>query len=402
MTTLTLQHIRAARQRIKDNIYLSPCAHSEVLSNLLGFELYLKLENLQMTGSFKDRGSLNKMLQLSTEQQKAGVITASAGNHAQGVAHAARLLNIPATIVMPETTPLSKIRGTQELGANIVLHGSGYDEAFDKAVELQQQQGYTLVHAFDDPDIIAGQGTIGLEVLEQLPDLDVMVVPVGGGGLISGIATAIRETRPDVRVIGVESERMAAMKASLVAGKVQPLQPANTIADGISVARVGQQTLPIVSRYVEEIVTVDEEQIAYAIMTLLEREKTLAEGAGAVAFAALSNNRIADIKGKKVVALISGGNIDMTMLSKILERGLENDGRLARFKVVVPDKPGSIAELAKHIAEHQANILTISQNRSVTEVQLNETEVELLLETKGKPHVEAIKQAIQASGYQIK
>jgi threonine dehydratase len=402
MTVPTLADVHAARDRIKDAIYMTPCARSETLSQLLGCELYLKLENLQITGSFKERGALNKILQLIPEQMAAGVIAASAGNHAQGVAHVARKYAIPATIVMPETTPLAKIHGTRALGATIILHGSSYDEAYDKAVELQQQQGTTLIHAFDDTDVIAGQGTIGLELLQQLPDMDMVVVPVGGGGLIAGIALAIKQTRPAVQIIGVEAERMPAMQTSLASGKPERLRFANTIADGISVAKVGHYTLPIVKDYVSGMVTVTEEQIALAIMTLLEQEKTLAEGAGAVGFAALHYQQINDIKGKKVVVIISGGNIDMTMLARILERGLQSDGRLARLKVIMPDKPGNIAELAALIAEHHANILEISQNRSVSEVELGETEIELLLEARGWQHVNAITDSIRKHGYHVK
>jgi threonine dehydratase len=303
---------------------------------------------------------------------------------------------------MPETAPLSKIQGTEELGATIVLHGSSYDEAFEKAQILREQHGYTLVHAFDDADIIAGQGTIGLELLEQIPDMDTLVVPIGGGGLISGISIAVKETRPDVRIIGVESERMPAMKTSVAAGRIEQLRFANTIADGISVATVGEQTLPIVTQYVSEIVTVTEEEIAQGIVTLLEREKTLAEGAGVVGFAALSHDKVRDIAGSKVVVVVSGGNIDMTMLSKFLERGLESDGRLARLQVVVPDKPGSMATLASLIAEQKANILRISQNRSVSEVELGETEIELFLEARGWAHVDAITALIREQGYRVK
>jgi threonine dehydratase len=399
---LTLKDIQQARERIRDSIYMTPCAQSESLSHMLGCSLYLKLENLQITGSFKERGALNKILQLSESQKASGVIAASAGNHAQGVAHTAGKLHIPATIVMPETTPMAKIQGTQALGAKIVLYGSSYDEAFEKAQAIQQEHGYTLIHAFDDPDIIAGQGTIGLEILEQVPDVDIVVVPIGGGGLIAGIALAIKETRAKAHIIGVEAARMPAMKTSVEAGQVTALRPANTIADGISVARVGQHTLPIVQHYVTEIVTVSEEETAHAIMTLLEKEKTLAEGAAAVTFAALSHGHIEAIHGKKVVALISGGNIDMTMLSRILERGMERDGRLARIKVVVPDKPGNIAELASVIAEQKANILRIAQNRSVSEVELGETEVELLLEAKGWPHINTIVSLIRSRGYTVK
>lgn len=402
MNTLTLADIQQARQRIGDAVYLTPCARSESLSRMLGCTLFLKLENLQMTGSFKERGAFNKILQLDEAQRRAGIITASAGNHAQAVAHVAQQCGIQATIVMPETTPLAKIQGTRAFGAAIVLHGSGYDEAYEHARDLQQQHAYTFVHAFDDSDIMAGQGTIGLEILQQVPDVDVVVVPIGGGGLIAGIALAIKATNPGVGIIGVEATNLAAMQASLAAAQVTPLHAANTLADGIAVARVGQLTLPLVQRYVDDIVSVDEEAIAQAIMILLEREKTLAEGAGAVAFAAVHQQLTTQLAGKNVVALISGGNIDMNMLSRILERGLERDGRLSRVKVVVSDKPGSIAELATVIAQQQANIMSIAQNRAASEVELGETEIELVLETKGMKHVDAINTSLRQHGFKLK
>ncbi len=398
----TPKHILEARERIGDAVYLTPCARSEVLSHMLGCELYLKLENLQVTGSFKERGALNKIRQLDAAQKAAGVIAASAGNHAQGVAHAAALDGIAAFIVMPETTPLTKIQSTRGYGAEVILYGTGYDQAYAKAEQLRREHGYTLVHAFDDADVIAGQGTIGLELAEQVPDMDMVVVPVGGGGLISGIALALTHCLPGVRIVGVEAERMPAMQASVAAGRVQALRPANSIADGISVARVGELTLPLVRAHVSGIVTVAEEQIARAILTLLERKKTLAEGSGAVGLAALVSGRISDFHGKKVVVVVSGGNIDMTMLARILQRGLESDGRLCRLKVVMPDVTGNMAALAALIAEHQANILSMSQNRWVGEVELGETELELLLETKGREHVAAISAAIRDKGFALK
>ncbi len=402
MTTLSLADIQTARDRIKDVVEMTPCDYSEVLSRIYGCHLYLKLENLQITGSFKPRGAFNKMLQLTPEQRDAGVIAASAGNHAQGVAYAARQLGIDATIVMPETTPLAKIRGTEELGAAIVLYGSRYAEAYEKASELQQQHGYTFIHAFDDPQIIAGQGSVGLEILEQVPDLDMLVVPIGGGGLIAGSALAIKATRPEVRIIGVEAGRIPSMKSSIEAGHIETSHPANTIADGISITKVGQHTFPLVKQYVDEILTVSEENIASAIMMLLEREKTLTEGAGAVGFAALSQGYIENIKDKKIVVVLSGGNIDMTMLTVILERGMECDGRMARLKVVIPDKPGNIAKLAALVAEQQANILEIYQHHSVSEVDIGETEVEMVLEAKGKEHIDAIIASIDQCGYTLK
>ena len=402
MSDLTIEEIQRARERIRDSVFYSPCAFSESLSRMTGCQLFLKLENLQMTGSFKDRGSLNKILQLSERERANGVITASAGNHAQGVAHAARLVNTRATIVMPETTPLSKIRGTRELGAEIVLYGGSYDEAFDKARALQRERGSTLIHAFDDPDIIAGQGTIGLELLEQVPEMDLVVAPIGGGGLLAGIATAVKSVRPNVEIVGVEAERIPAMQTSIRAGRVVPVRSANTLADGIAVARVGTRTLKILRRHLSDVVTVTEEEIAYAVMTLLEREKTLAEGAGAVGFAALYNGRIPSSGGKRVVVVVSGGNIDMTVLSKILERGLETDGRLSRLSVVVPDKPGNTAKVAAIIGELQANILQISQDRSISKVQLEESELELILETRGRDHLEQIVSAVRAAGYTVR
>ena len=402
MTKLSLSDIQSARERIRDAIEVTPCDYSEILSRIYGCHIYLKLENLQITGSFKPRGAFNKMLQLTPEQRKAGVIAASAGNHAQGVAYAARQLGIAATIVMPETTPLAKIRGTEELGASIVLFGSRYGEAFEKASELQQQHGYTFIHAFDDSQIIAGQGTIGLELLEQVPDMDVLVVPIGGGGLIAGTAVAIKAKRPEVRIIGVEAQRIPSMKSSIEAGHVKIQHPANTIADGISITQVGEHTFPLVNQYVDDIVTVNEENIASAIMMLLEREKTLAEGAGAVGFAALSHGCIDNITDKKIVVVLSGGNIDMTMLTVILERGLEYDGRMARLKVVIPDKPGNIARLASLVADQHANILEIYQHHSVSEVDIGETEVEMVLEAKGRKHIDSIIASIIECGYTIK
>jgi len=399
---INLKDIEAARARISTGIYLSPCPYTETLSRMTGCELYLKLENLQMTGSFKERGALNKILGLSEAQKTCGIIAASAGNHAQGVAHAAQVGGLKCTIVMPETTPLSKIRGTQELGAEIVLHGVGYDDASAKAAELQNAHGYTLIHAFDDDDVIAGQGAIGLELIEQVADLDVVVVPVGGGGLISGIAAVMKALKPEVRVIGVESERLPAMHDSLKAGKISSASMANTIADGIAVCKIGDRTFPMVQQYVDEMVTVSEEETAAAIMMLLDREKTLAEGAGAVGFAAIYNGKIDNLEGKKVVSILSGGNIDMNLLSRIIKRGLEHDGRLTELKVVLPDRPGSIARIASLIAKQGANIFDITQSQWVTDVKLGEREIVLQLETKGHDHSLTIIDALRKEGVLLK
>ncbi|MEJ2322783.1 MAG: threonine ammonia-lyase [Gammaproteobacteria bacterium] len=398
---ISINDIELARQRIGGEILLTPCAYSEKLSQLTGCELWLKLDNLQKTGSFKDRGALNKILSLSDAERAAGIVAASAGNHAQGVAHAARVCGLKCVIVMPETTPLSKVNGTRELGADIVLHGAGYDDAFEEASRLQQQEGCTLVHAFNDAQVIAGQGTIGLELLEQVPDPDAVIVPVGGGGLISGIATAVRAKRPEVEIIGVESERLPAMQRSVSAGAIMPVEMASTIADGIAVRTVGDLTLPIVSELVSQIVTVSEEETAAAIMLLLEREKTLAEGAGAVGLAALYYDRLPQLAGRKVVVIVSGGNIDMNLLSRIIRRALEHDGRLSELRVIVPDKPGSIARVAAVIAAQGANIFHLSQRRWEGEVGLGERAVILQLETRGREHLEAIVGRLKEEGVRV-
>lgn len=400
-SSVTLADIEAARTRIGSAVPVTPCRRSHRLSRHCGFEVLLKLENLQFTGSFKERGALNKLLQLSAEQRAAGVIAASAGNHAQAVAHTARTLGVRATIVMPETAPLTKIRGTQAFGAEVVLYGASYASAFERARAIEKDRDMTFIHAFDDAAVIAGQGTIGLELLEQVPGLDAVVVPVGGGGLIAGIAAAIKATRPEVRIVGVQTERMPAMRESLAAGHITPLRSTNTIADGISIAHVGKHTFPLVQRYVDEVRVVSEDAIASAVMHLLEGDKTLAEGAGAVGVAALYDGQIALPSGARVAVVVSGGNIDMTRLSVLIERGLESEARIVHLEVVVPDTPGSIAALAAAVAEQRANILQIYQTRHIGEVELGEIEVTLSLETKGHTHVGEIVEAIRAKNFRI-
>jgi threonine dehydratase len=397
--SVSFSDVQQARQRIGNLVLVTPLTYSEKLSAMTDCRLYLKLENLQMTGAYKERGAFSKTLRLSEQEKRAGIVTCSAGNHAQAVAYAAKRIGIPATIVMPETTPLSKVQGTQTFGPSIVLHGNNYDAAFQRAKELQQQQGYTFIHAFDDPDVIAGQGTIGLELLEQNPYLDVIVVPIGGGGLISGIAVAIKETNPKIRIVGVEAAAMPGMHTSLAAGRVTTISSCNTIAEGIAVATVGSLTFPIVQKYVDDIVMVTEEEIANAILLLLEQEKTLVEGAGAVGFAALCNRKIQGVEGKNVAVIISGGNIDLNILSKILERGRVKDGRLTHLKVVLPDKPGSLVELSALLAAHRANVLQIVHERSFSRANLGEVEVSFTLETKGHQHVQEILTSLAEKGF---
>jgi threonine dehydratase len=399
--SVSFSDVQQARQRVGNLVLVTPITYSEKLSAMTDCRLYLKLENLQMTGAYKERGAFSKSLRLSEQEKRAGIVTSSAGNHAQAVAYAAKRLGIPATIVMPETTPLSKVQGTQAFGASIVLHGDNYDAAFQRAKELQQQQGYTFVHAFDDPDVIAGQGTIGLELLEQNPYLDIIVVPIGGGGLISGIAVAIKEINPKIRIIGVEAAAMAGMHASLTAGKVITISSCSTVAEGIAVATVGSHTFPIVQKYVDDIVTVTEEEIANAILLLLEQEKTLVEGAGSVGFAALCNRKIQGVAGKNVAVIVSGGNIDLNILSKILERGRLKDGRLTHLKVILPDKPGSLVELSALLAGHRANVLQIIHERSFSQANLGEVQVSFTLETKGHQHVQEIFTSLAEKGFHL-
>ena len=398
MESVTLTSIQTARARIGDAIYVSPCQLSSDLSELTGLPLHLKLENLQRTGSFKERGALNKLLTLSQAEREHGVITASAGNHAQGVAFHAAARGIRAQIVMPLATPQIKVAATRGFGADVVLHGSNYDEACEEALRRRLEEGRTFIHPFDDAEIINGQGTIGLELLEQVPDLEAVVVPIGGGGLISGVACALKETNPRIRVIGVEPEKLPSMLRAREAGAPVTLNAEATVADGIAVRRAGDLTLPLVSRYVDEIVTVDDEEIASAILMLLEHEKTLAEGAGAAALAALLQSKT-NLRQRRTVVLVSGGNIDVTLLAKIIERGLVKDGRLLRIRVHLQDRPGALLGLIQILARERANIVEVIHNRAYYGVSLGETVIDVTLETRGASHITAISHALLEAGF---
>ncbi len=395
---VNLSEIHQAMSRIRDSIYLSPCARSEDFSQLTGNSVYLKLDNLQRTGAFKERGALNKLLTLTPEERSRGVIAPSAGNHAQGLAYHAGRLGIRAQICMPLTTPLIKVSATKGYGADVVLHGANYDEACEEAVRRSEQFGVTFVHPFDDEVVIAGQGTMGLEILQQVPDIEAIVAPIGGGGLIAGVACAVKETNPHVRVIGVQPARLPSMKVAIAEGHPVTLSPAPTIADGIAVRRAGEKTLPLVQKYVDDIVTVDEEEIANAILLLLEHEKTLAEGAGAAAIAALINHKT-PLSGKKVAVLVCGGNIDVSLLSRIMERGLVKDGRLVRLRVHLPDYPGALHRLTGILAQHRANIVETSYDRAYYGVNLGDTAIDITMETRGPDHIAELLSALSASGY---
>ncbi len=397
-----LSDIQSALARIRKAIQVSPCTRSDTFSNLTGHSLYLKLENRQRTGAYKERGALNKLLSLNAAERSLGVIAASAGNHAQAVAYHASNLGIRARIVMPLPTPLIKVSATRGYGADVVLYGSNYDEAYQEALRLSVQDHLTFVHAFDDDAVIAGQGTLGLELLEQFPDLDCVVVPIGGGGLIGGIGCALKETNPRIQVVGVQPVRIPSVKLARAAGKAVTLPSAVTIADGIAVRRVGEHTLPLVQKYVDDIVTVEEEEIANAVLLLLEREKMLAEGAGAAALAALVNRRIpllCETTGKNVIAVVSGGNIDVTLLARIIERGLVKDGRLVRLRVHLPDYPGALHSLTGILAQHRANIVETSYDRAYHNVNLGDTAIDVTMETRGPDHIAELISALSASGY---
>jgi threonine dehydratase len=397
---VTLPEVQAALGRIRDRIYLSPCARTETLSRLTGTSAFLKLDNLQMTGSYKERGALNKLLTLPAAERERGLIAASAGNHAQGVAYHAGRLGVAATIVMPETTPIMKVANTRAHGARIVLLGSNYDEAYAEARRLEQAEGLTFVHPFDDPAVIAGQGTAGLEILEQVPDVEAVVVPVGGGGLISGVAAAVKAMRPTVKVIGVETEVLPSMLQAIEAGRPVTLEPASSLADGIAVKRAGDLTFEHVKALVDEIVTVSEEEIASAILYLLEKEKTVVEGAGAVPVAALMQRRIRGLEGKRVVSIVTGGNIDVNLVARIIERGLVKDGRLVRVSVALMDKPGQLAKVSAIIAHHRANVIEVHHTRAFA-TRFGDTTLQLTLETRGPEHVHELLQALRERGYQV-
>ena len=397
--TLTLADVKAARERLNDAIYRTPCARSETLSRQTGQSIFLKLENLQMTGSFKERGALNKIATLTPEETQRGVVAASAGNHAQGVAHHATQRGIRSVIVMPVQTPLVKVQATRGFGAEVVLHGANYDEACEEATRFCEAEGMTFIHPFDDPLVMAGQGTIGLELLEQIENLEAVVVPIGGGGLIGGVACAVKESKPDVRVIGVQTARLPSMKEAVLAHHPVTLEPSTTIADGIAVRRAGEVTFPVVERYVDEIVTVNEDEIASAILTLLEREKTLAEGAGAAGLAAVLQHRTSLPAFTRTAVIVGGGNIDVTLLSRIIERGLVQDGRLIRLRIHLLDRPGALADLTQIIAAHRANIVDTLHNRAYYGVNLGDTVIDITMETRGREQVEELLSALTAAGY---
>ncbi len=394
--------IRAARERNGTDVVLTPCIAALALRSELSCALHLKLENLQRTGSFKDRGALNRLLDLGPDERQRGIVTASAGNHAQAVAYHGARLGIHVEVVMPEHTPLTKIANTQRFGAAVRLAGATLSDSMVEARRLEAEESRVLIHPFDDERVIAGQGTIGLELLEQLPGLTSVVVPIGGGGLIGGIAVAIKEQRPDVRIYGVEAAVAASARASRQAGHVVHIETSETIADGIAVKRVGELTFPLIERYVDDIVVVEEAEIAAAVHLLLERQKLLAEGAGAAPLAALLAGRLPLGADDVTAMILSGGNIDVTLVQRILDRGLVSDGRLARLTVTVRDRPGNLARLTRLVGEEGANVLEVMHRRAFADISVGDVTIVMHLQTRGAEHMQSVIEHLKREGFQVR
>jgi threonine dehydratase len=397
--SISLADVQAAAGVLQGQVVATPCLPSRTLSEVTGAQVWLKFENHQFTASFKERGALNKLVSLSPDQRAAGVIAVSAGNHAQGVAYHARRLGIPAVIVMPRSTPHVKVERTRGHGAEVILAGDGFDEAKAQAMAVMQSRGLTLVHPYDDPLVMAGQGTIALEMLAAQPDLEVLVVPIGGGGLISGIATAAKAISPGIAVVGVEAQRFPSMACALE-GRA-PVFGTSTLADGIAVKEPGRLTLEVVRRLVERVLLVDEGDIEGAILLLLEIEKTVAEGAGATGLAALLRHR-ERFAGRRVGLVICGGNIDPLTLADVIQRGMVRTGRLTRLTVALRDLPGSLARVTAALAEANANIEEVHHQRAFTNLPLQETEVDFVLETRGFEHVRQVIERLRAAGFEAR
>jgi len=396
---LNLEKIQEAKERIEGVVAQTPLAHAPYLSEMTGINVYLKKENLQITGAFKIRGAYNKIASLSDAEREHGVVAASAGNHAQGVALSASLFGIKAVIVMPESTPLTKVNGVKHYGAEVILAGSNYDEAYAYALEYGKNHNLTFVHPFEDEDVIAGQGTVGLEILQKCQDIDAVIVPIGGGGLIAGIATAVKSLNSNIEVIGVSASGAPAFHDSFLLKKAIDSTNVRTIADGIAVRDTSCITLEYALKYVDRVLSVDDEEIASAILYLLEKQKLVVEGAGAVGVAALLHHKLQDLKGKNVVVVLSGGNMDVTLLSVIIEKGLLKSHRKMKLTVTLVDKPGSLMRFTEILRDLNANIVHISYDRTSISLDYGDANVTVHMETKGKEHQDEIRTALKKEGY---
>ncbi len=397
----TITDVWRAQEVVRPHIYHTPLLPSRTIGTMTGATVFLKAENLQRSGAYKIRGATYRLSRLTEEERARGVIAASAGNHAQGVAIAATALNIPCTIVMPAAAPLAKVTATQGYGATVVLHGETYNEAYARAREIQGETNATYIHAYDDPDIIAGQGTLGLEILADLPEVDAIITGIGGGGLISGIATAIKTLKPTTQVIGVQASGAASMRAALDAGQIVTLESISTIADGIATKAAGRYTFEIVRHLVDDVVTVDDEEIVRAVLLLLERGKLLVEGAGAVGVAALLSQKL-DLSGKRVVVVLSGGNIDMNLIGKFIQHGLSMQGRYLVVHTLLPDRPGELLRLLTLIAEQSVNVLDVEHHRTGPRLPVQQVEVMLTLETRNRAHCDELLETLHARGYAVR
>ncbi len=396
---INLEDVKKATKRIKKVAHKTPLAYAPLLSNKYNQQVYLKKDNLQITGSFKLRGAFNKIATLIEEGRDKGVVAASAGNHAQGVALSAAHFGIKATIFMPESTPLNKVQGVKSYGAEVVLRGSNYDEAYESAIKYSKEEELDFVHPFADDMVIAGQGSIYLEIFKDIDDLDAIIVPVGGGGLISGIATVAKILNPNIKVIGVAASGAPAMANSFKAKKALNTSSVKTIADGIAVKNASSMTLEYILKYVDDIVTVCDDEIASAILFLLEKQKLLVEGAGAVGVAALMHNKLDIKQNSKICILLSGGNIDVTMLNLIIEKGLVKSYRKMKLRVTLIDKPGALENFSHLMRELEANIVQIGYDRTSTDLEFGDAHVSVALETKGKEHQESIRNTLKKEGY---
>jgi len=395
---ITFKDIEAARDRIAGAVFYSDCRHSIPLSEITGMEIFCKLDNAQRTGSFKERGGRNALAQLSADQRKRGVIAASAGNHAQALAYQGKLLGIPATVVMPQYAPLIKISNCQRFGANVLLHGRDFAEAKVYAHEIAAKDGLAYIDGYDDPAIIAGQGTMGVEIIGQVKDVDAVIVPVGGGGLIAGVSLAIKTLRPQTRIIAVEAENVASFSAALKAGQPTEIALQPTLADGLAIPKVGPNAFAIAREHVDQVVTVNEEQIAIAILRLVELEKTVVEGAAATPLAAILSEKLLELAGKRVVLLLCGGNIDPNILGRVIERGLVADGRLCRFNALISDRPGGLAVLSKQVAATGASIKQIVHDRAFASSDLSTVNVLCTVETRNREHFAQLRAHLKAHG----
>jgi threonine dehydratase len=399
-TSVTIADIWEAYKLLKPRLHHTPLAPSRTLHDITGADIYLKAENMQRSGSFKVRGASYKLSRLSKDEYSHGVIAASAGNHAQGVAIAAAQNNISCTIVMPETAPLAKVTATQGYGAEVVLHGFTYDDAYQYCLELQQETDATFIHAFDDPDIIAGQGTLGLEMLSDLPDADALIVPIGGGGLIAGITIAARALRPNIKIIGVQAAGAAGCRASLDAGELRTLPSIATIADGIAVKRPGTLTFPIIQNLVDDVVMVNDEEIIGAVLLLMERSKMLVEGAGAAGVAAMLSG-VVKLDGKRVLVPLTGGNIDINLVGRFIEHGLAAAGRYFVIHTRLTDRPGELMRLLAIISEMRINVIDVRHQRISSRLPIMQREETLTLETRDRSQCEQLLQRLRAAGYVV-